>query len=117
LKSLLAVLSIAVVTMGSLCNPNHAPVVAWKSPADGSVLPRDLIFIEVEVTDADDNLNGVEFFADGVSLGWGNRGAGPDTYFAHWDASQVSSGTHVLRVNAFDHEYANTDTSVTVTVQ
>jgi len=85
---------------------NQAPTVGITSPANGSSFTQGTqITISASAGDADGSVTGVEFFANGVSLGVDNS----SPYSMSW---AVAAGSTDLTARATDNEGASTTSSV-----
>jgi hypothetical protein len=94
---------------------NLTPTTAITAPTNGASFPwKPKIMIEASASDADGSITRVEFYRDnGVTL-LGSDTAAPYAY--RWN--NVPSGTHSLRVRAYDNRGAVTlSTAVNITVR
>jgi uncharacterized repeat protein (TIGR01451 family) len=90
-----------------LPNPNLAPMVSISNPANGNLFvgPAANIAVSATAADADGSISTVEFFDDGVSIGFGTL-SGADQYNLNW--SNVGFGNHSLIAVATDNAGRNT---------
>jgi hypothetical protein len=99
---------------------NKPPLVQITWPTEGMLLPLGSpMRLTAEATDPDGSLQAVEFFANGQSLGRGQRSpAGLDggkTFYLDWTGALA--GAYSLRAQASDERGARTDSAaVNVTV-
>jgi beta-glucanase (GH16 family) len=90
---------------------NQPPSITITSPANGATLSTStVVTLSADATDSDGTITGVEFLANGSSLGTDNTGP----YSVAWT---VTSGNVTLTAIATDNEGATTSTSVSVTGQ
>ncbi len=91
------------------------PTVNLTFPGNGATVSGT---ISLAATANDDfGVASVEFFLDGVSLGFGNPSAQAGPWTLAWNTTSVSAGTHALSVIAKDargNQTLDNDTSVTV---
>ena len=100
----------SAVAVGMTDAPDTAPPsVAISAPADGATVSH---VVTISATASDNvGVSGVEFFADGVSLGTDTTAP----YSVNWDSTTASNGLHALVAVASDAD-GNQATSAAVTV-
>ena len=94
------------------CNTNQFPTVSLSAPAGGSSSNLgNAVTVSANASDADGSVTGVEFFANGSSIGTDNTAP----YSVSWTAA--SAGSYSLTAKATDNEGAqSTSTAVAVSV-
>jgi predicted phage tail protein len=94
---------------------NLAPTTAITAPASGASFPwKPKIMIEASASDADGSITRVEFYRDDGATLLGSDTSAPYSY--RWN--NVPSGTHSLRVRAYDNRGAVTlSAAVSITVR
>ena len=107
--------AVRTVTVNPAPPANLPPTASITSPANGTVFPwKPTITIDATASDPDGTVTRVEFFrADGATL-MGSDATAPYSY--RW--KNANSGTHLLRVKAYDNRGAvTTSAAVSITVR
>ncbi|HEY6086670.1 MAG TPA: Ig-like domain-containing protein, partial [Burkholderiaceae bacterium] len=101
------------VVVGSTVD-STAPTVSFASPAYGSVLSRSLgsVTIAANAKDSESGIARVDFYVDGVLLATDTSAP----YNAVWPLRYVPTGSHTLRVRAFNKVGLSRSAAATVTV-
>ena len=75
------------------------PTLAIKEPTSGAVVSGYAVIITADATD-DVGLVKLEFFIDGISIGFGSNS--PDGWILPWNSTLIANGDHILKAVATD---------------
>ena len=75
------------------------PTLAIKEPTSGAVVSGYAVIITADATD-DMGLVKLEFFIDGISIGFGSNS--PDGWILPWNSTHIANGDHILKAVATD---------------
>lgn len=99
---------------GGILIDSAAPVVALNNPAPGSVISQP-IAVEANVSDAA-GVTKVDFYLDGVLVSSKTAPTLGSLYSYDWNTDASATGSHTLRVVAFDEAGRSSEQSRSVTI-
>ncbi len=103
------------VTVSGGIEDTQPPQVNLTFPSNGATVSGA---ITLAATASDDTaVSSVEFFVDGVSVGFGNQSGGAGPWTLAWNSTAVANGPHAIAATARDargNQSTDNDTSITV---
>ena len=103
------------VTVSGGIEDTQPPQVNLTFPSNGATVSGAIV---LAATASDDTgVTSVEFFVDGVSVGFGNQSGGAGPWTLAWNSTAVANGAHAIGATARDargNQSTDNDTSITV---